>query len=100
MSVNSANQELLIKQKIEKNLKCYEKNRFKLPKVKMAHSLEEAIQIQPSIGFPIIIRPSLRLGSRRDSINQDEFEEIVNRGLDASPTHEVLIEQSVLVERV
>ena len=64
----------------------------------IAHSMEEARQAQPAIGFPAIIRPSFTLGGTGGGIayNREEFEEIVARGLDASPTSEVLIEESVL----
>ena len=94
-----ANQEAIDKAEDREKFKtAMKKIGLNCPKSKMAHSLEEAIQIQPSIGFPIIIRPSFTLGGAGGGIayNQDEFEEIVNRGLDASPTHEILIEQSVL----
>ncbi|MGQ0656527.1 MAG: carbamoyl-phosphate synthase large subunit [Chromatiales bacterium] len=65
---------------------------------RIAHSMEEAHQVQAQIGFPIIIRPSFTLGGTGGGIayNREEFAEIVHRGLDASPTHEVLLEQSVL----
>jgi len=69
-----------------------------MPRSAMAHSLEEAIQVQASIGFPCIIRPSFTLGGSGGGIayNQEEFEEICRRGLDLSPTHELLIEESAL----
>ena len=69
-----------------------------LPRSAMAHSLEEAHQVQPSIGFPCIIRPSFTLGGSGGGIayNQEEFEEICRRGLDLSPTNELLIEESVI----
>ncbi|HEX4872022.1 MAG TPA: carbamoyl-phosphate synthase large subunit [Nevskiaceae bacterium] len=64
----------------------------------VAHSLEEARQIQAGIGFPVIIRPSFTLGGSGGGVayNVEEFEEIVTRGLDLSPTTEVLIEESLL----
>ena len=64
----------------------------------MAHSMEEALQRQPSIGFPTIIRPSFTLGGSGGGIayNREEFEQIVHRGLEASPTTEVLLEESLL----
>jgi len=64
----------------------------------VAHSFEEAQQIQAGIGFPVIIRPSFTLGGTGGGIayNREEFEEIVKRGLDMSPTSEVLLEESML----
>src|SRR6187455_2331810 len=64
----------------------------------MAHSLEEAQRAQAEIGFPAIIRPSFTLGGTGGGIayNKDEFEEICKRGLAMSPTHELLIEESLL----
>jgi len=68
------------------------------PRSVIAHSLEEAIQGQAEIGFPTIIRPSFTLGGSGGGIayNREEFMEIVERGLDLSPTTEVLLEESVL----
>ena len=64
----------------------------------VAHSMEEARQIQKGLGFPTIIRPSFTMGGSGGGIayNRDEFEEIVVRGLDMSPTTEVLLEESLL----
>jgi carbamoyl-phosphate synthase large subunit len=64
----------------------------------IAHSLEDALEKQPSIGFPTIIRPSFTLGGTGGGIayNRDEFEQIVSHGLEMSPTNEVLLEESVL----
>ncbi|MCG6862826.1 MAG: carbamoyl-phosphate synthase large subunit [Chromatiaceae bacterium] len=69
-----------------------------LPRSAIAHSLEEALQVQAQIGFPAIIRPSFTLGGSGGGIayNQEEFEVICRRGLDLSPTSELLIEESVL----
>ncbi len=69
-----------------------------MPRSALAHSLEEANQVQPSIGFPCIIRPSFTLGGSGGGVayNLEEFEEICRRGLDLSPTSELLIEESVL----
>ncbi|HVI26622.1 MAG TPA: carbamoyl-phosphate synthase large subunit [Xanthomonadaceae bacterium] len=68
------------------------------PKSEVARSYEEAVAIQASVGFPTIIRPSFTLGGSGGGIayNREEFEDIVKRGLELSPTHEVLIEESVL----
>ena len=64
----------------------------------VAHSLEEALAIQAPLGFPCVIRPSFTLGGSGGGIayNLEDFETIVARGLDASPTGEVLVEESVL----
>jgi carbamoyl-phosphate synthase large subunit len=64
----------------------------------IAHSLEEASAAQPQVGFPVIIRPSFTLGGTGGGVayNREEFVEIAQRGLDASPTTEVLLEESLL----
>tara|TARA_R110001583_G_scaffold31978_4_gene109205 strand:+ start:191105 stop:194332 length:3228 start_codon:yes stop_codon:yes gene_type:complete len=64
----------------------------------IAHSMEEALQVQGGIGFPAIIRPSFTLGGTGGGIayNMEEFHEICKRGLEASPTNELLIEESLL----
>ncbi len=64
----------------------------------IAHSMEEALQVQPSIGYPAIIRPSFTMGGSGGGIayNREEFVTICERGLDASPTKELLIEESLL----
>jgi carbamoyl-phosphate synthase large subunit len=64
----------------------------------IAHSMEEALQVQGGIGFPVIIRPSFTLGGTGGGIayNMEEFQEICKRGLEASPTNELLIEESLL----
>jgi carbamoyl-phosphate synthase large subunit len=69
-----------------------------MPKSAIAHSLEEAQQVQAPLGFPVIIRPSFTLGGSGGGVayNQEEFVEICERGLDLSPTTELLIEESVL----
>jgi len=68
------------------------------PLAYIAHNLDEALAVQGEVGFPTVIRPSFTLGGSGGGIafNREEFEEIVMRGLDASPTGEVLIEESVL----
>ncbi|QIL20661.1 carbamoyl-phosphate synthase large subunit [Thermomonas sp. HDW16] len=68
------------------------------PKAEVAHTLEEALDIQTRVGYPTIIRPSFTLGGSGGGIayNREELIEIVNRGLELSPTTEVLVEESVL----
>ena len=68
------------------------------PKSRAVHTLEEALEAQPFVGLPAIIRPSFTLAGTGGGIayNMEEFREIVERGLDLSPTTEVLIEESVL----
>jgi len=64
----------------------------------IAHSLDEAWGVQRAIGFPVIIRPSFTLGGTGGGIayNAEEFETICKRGLEASPTGELLIEESLI----
>ncbi|NLG58718.1 MAG: carbamoyl-phosphate synthase large subunit [Gammaproteobacteria bacterium] len=68
------------------------------PKAEVARTWEQALEIQATVGFPTIIRPSYTLGGSGGGIayNIEEFEEIVKRGLELSPTSEVLVEESVL----
>ncbi|HEY7811121.1 MAG TPA: carbamoyl-phosphate synthase large subunit [Allosphingosinicella sp.] len=68
------------------------------PRSQIAHSLEEALQGLDMVGLPAIIRPSFTLGGTGGGIayNREEFVAIVTGGLEASPTSEVLIEESVL----
>src|SRR6185312_9609746 len=68
------------------------------PRSELAHSLVDALKAMDVIGLPCIIRPSFTLGGTGGGIayNREEFLEIAERGLDASPTAEVLIEESVL----
>ena len=68
------------------------------PRAAFAHSLEEAFQVLDSIGFPCIIRPSFTMGGSGGGIayNRDEFEKICVRGLDLSPTKELLIDESLI----
>lgn len=64
----------------------------------IAHNLEEALEAQTKIGFPCIIRPSFTLGGTGGGIayNLEDFNDICQRGLEASPTQELLIEESLL----
>jgi len=64
----------------------------------IAHSLDEAWTVQKTLGFPTVIRPSFTLGGTGGGIayNSEEFEVICKRGLEASPTNELLIEESLL----
>jgi carbamoyl-phosphate synthase large subunit len=64
----------------------------------VAHSMEEALQVQAMVGYPAIIRPSFTMGGSGGGIayNREEFVEICERGLDVSPTKELLIEESVI----
>ena len=68
------------------------------PSAAVAHTLEEAIEIQTRVGYPTIIRPSFTLGGSGGGIayNREELVDIVTRGLELSPTTEVLVEESVL----
>ncbi|HAD63255.1 MAG TPA: carbamoyl-phosphate synthase large subunit, partial [Alcanivorax sp.] len=68
------------------------------PKAKIAKTMEEAWEIQQELGFPSIIRPSFTMGGSGGGVayNKEEFEEICTRGFDLSPTHELLIDESLL----
>jgi carbamoyl-phosphate synthase large subunit len=69
-----------------------------VPKSGVAKSLEEALEIVDTVGFPAIIRPSFTLGGVGGGIayNIEEFRELAGRGLDLSPVHEILVEESVI----
>ncbi len=69
-----------------------------MPKSAVAHSMEEALQVQAQVGFPTIIRPSFTMGGSGGGIayNKEEFLEICERGFDLSPTNELLIEESII----
>jgi carbamoyl-phosphate synthase large subunit len=68
------------------------------PRSAIAHSLAEAREALATVGFPVVVRPSFTLGGTGGGIayNREEFEQIVSGGLEASPTSEVLVEESVL----
>ena len=69
-----------------------------MPKAAIAHTLEGALKVQEQVGFPTIIRPSFTMGGSGGGIayNKEQFVEICLRGLDLSPTNELLIEESIL----
>lgn len=68
------------------------------PRSAIAHSMEEAFQVLDGLGFPAIIRPSFTMGGSGGGIayNREEFEEICKRGLELSPTNELLIDESLI----
>jgi len=68
------------------------------PNSGVAYNFNEALEIVDKVGYPAIIRPSFTLGGTGGGIafNSEEFEELAQRGLDLSPTHEILIEESVI----
>ena len=68
------------------------------PRNAIAHTLEDAKKAQKSLGFPCVIRPSFTMGGTGGGIayNHEDFEEICTRGLDLSPTTELLIDESLL----
>ncbi len=78
--------------------KAMKKIGLEMPRAAIAHSMEEALQVQAQVGFPTIIRPSFTMGGSGGGIayNKEEFVEICERGFDLSPTHELLIEESAL----
>ncbi|AWB67073.1 carbamoyl phosphate synthase large subunit [Saccharobesus litoralis] len=87
--------------------KAEDRNRFdkamkaiglETPRAEVAHSMEEALDVNSRIGFPCIIRPSFTMGGTGGGIayNMEEFEEICTRGLDLSPTNELLIDESLI----
>ncbi len=82
----------------EKFKHAMEKIGLQCPRAAIAHSLEEALQVQAMVGFPTIIRPSFTLGGTGGGIayNPEEFVTLCERGLAASPTKELLIEESVI----
>ncbi len=69
-----------------------------MPKAAVAHNLEEAFSVQETVGFPTIIRPSFTMGGSGGGIayNKEEFVKICERGLDLSPTNELLVEESII----
>jgi len=69
-----------------------------MPKAAVAHNLDDAFKIQKTVGFPTVIRPSFTMGGSGGGIayNKEQFVEICQRGLDLSPTNELLVEESIL----
>jgi carbamoyl-phosphate synthase large subunit len=69
-----------------------------LPQSQLVNSIEKGLEFAARIGYPVILRPSFTLGGTGGGIayNREELEETLERGLDLSPVHEVLIEESVL----
>ncbi len=82
----------------EKFRQLMKKIGLEMPRSAIAHSLEEALSVQAQLGFPTIIRPSFTMGGSGGGIayNREEFEEICTRGFELSPTHELLLDESVL----
>ncbi|WP_430461812.1 carbamoyl-phosphate synthase large subunit [Thalassolituus sp. LLYu03] len=78
--------------------KAMKKIGLECPRAGIAHSIEEAREVQKTLGFPCIIRPSFTMGGSGGGIayNKEEFEEICARGLDLSPTNELLIDESLI----
>ncbi|MBQ0726718.1 carbamoyl-phosphate synthase large subunit [Thalassolituus oleivorans] len=78
--------------------KAMKKIGLECPRAGIAHSMEEAREVQKELGFPCIIRPSFTMGGTGGGIayNKEEFEEICTRGLDLSPTNELLIDESLI----
>lgn len=82
----------------EQFAKAMRKIGLDMPKAGIAHSLEDAHEVLKQVGFPCIIRPSFTMGGTGGGIayNREEFEEICLRGLDLSPTSELLIDESLI----
>ena len=83
------------RERFDKAMKAIDLN---TPNSGIAHSLEEAVQVADRFGFPCIIRPSFTMGGSGGGIayNREEFESICRRGLDLSPTNELLIDESLI----
>jgi carbamoyl-phosphate synthase large subunit len=69
-----------------------------VPRSQICHSLDECLTVAQSLGYPVVIRPSFTLGGAGSGIARtgDDLRRIAGAGLDASPTHEVLLEESIL----
>ncbi|MBL1275114.1 MAG: carbamoyl-phosphate synthase large subunit [Ectothiorhodospiraceae bacterium] len=90
-AINKAEDRALFKEAMEKI-------GLDMPRAAVAHSLEEAWEVQAQVGYPTVIRPSFTMGGSGGGIayNKEEFVEICERGLDLSPTNELLVEESIL----
>jgi len=82
----------------ERFKECMDELGLESPRSAVVHSLEEARKVLGELGLPSIIRPSFTMGGTGGGVayNRDEFDKIVSDGLDASPTNEVLIDESLL----
>ena len=82
----------------EQFAKAMRKIGLDMPRAGIAHSMDDANKVLEEVGFPCIIRPSFTMGGTGGGIayNREEFEEICNRGLDLSPTTELLIDESLI----
>ena len=69
-----------------------------MPKARVAHDMQTALEIQAEVGFPTVIRPSFTMGGSGGGIafNKEEFTQICKRGLELSPINELLVEESIL----
>lgn len=78
--------------------KAMKKIGLECPKAEIAQSMDDAFAIQAKVGFPCIIRPSFTMGGSGGGIayNREEFIEICERGFDLSPTHQLLIDESLI----
>ena len=78
--------------------KAMKKIGLECPKAEIAETMDEALAIQARFGFPVIIRPSFTMGGSGGGIayNKDEFVEICERGFELSPTHQLLIDESLI----
>ncbi|MBF0278414.1 MAG: carbamoyl-phosphate synthase large subunit [SAR324 cluster bacterium] len=78
--------------------KAMDKLNIRMPKSRIVHTMEEARLVIKEIGLPLIIRPSFTLGGTGSGVasTMEEFEKIANQGLTASPTSEILVEESIL----
>src|ERR1700726_1414554 len=71
---------------------------LELPQSQLVNSIDKGLEFASRIGYPVILRPSFTMGGAGGGIayNREEAEEILERGIDLSPVHEVLVEESVL----
>lgn len=78
--------------------KVMKKIGLECPRADIAETMEQALEIQSRFGFPVIIRPSFTMGGSGGGIayNKEEFIEICERGFDLSPTHQLLIDESLI----